>query len=303
MKAIRKYLIILIASGPVFGNVVAQQGPQYTQFMFNNLAINPAYAGADEHPSVTLLARQQWTNIDNAPATQSLAAHTLVAKRVGLGLSIVRDVIGVHKNTNAVASYAYHLRAGKRAFVSMGVQAGMNTFKSDYPSLAGNSNDPLLAKYIKETKLNLGAGIYFRSPKFDGGISFPGLLSQKMHVNDTTVVNFKTANILGFLRYRLPLGPSFVLQPTALVKYFPGLPMSFDTNLMIVYKEAISAGVSYRDKESVDLVVKLQLTPRLDAGYSYDYPVGDGTILNSSSHELMLHYIFRKNTKNIVSPR
>jgi type IX secretion system PorP/SprF family membrane protein len=303
MKAARKFFIALIASGFGTANVLAQQGPQYTQFMFNNLAINPAYAGADEHPSITIIARDQWSKIDNAPSTQSLSAHTLVGKRVGLGLVIVHDEIGIHKNTNAVASYAYHLRAGKRAFVSMGLQAGVNNFRSDYPSIAGSSNDPLLAKYVKDTRLSLGAGIYFRSPRLDVGVSFPGLLAHKLNVNDTLVVSFRTANVLGYLRYRLPLGTSFVLQPSALVKYFPGLPVSFDTNCMIVYKQVLSTGVSYRNKESIDLVIKLQLTRRLEAGYSYDYPVANATFLNSASHELMLHYVFRKNTKNITSPR
>ncbi|HZY80305.1 MAG TPA: type IX secretion system membrane protein PorP/SprF [Cyclobacteriaceae bacterium] len=296
---------IIVTSASMFGVTYAngQQGPQYTQYMFNNLAINPAYAGADQYTSITVVARDQWSNIENAPSTQSFAAHTLVAKRVGLGLSVVHDEIGVHKNTNAVASYAYHLRAGKRSFVSMGIQAGVRNFRSDYPSLAGSSNDPLLANYIKDTRLSLGAGIYFRSPKLDVGVSFPGLLSRKFQINDTTVVNFRNADVLGYLRYRFRLGPSFVLQPSALLKYFPGLPPSFDTNWMIIYKEVISTGVSYRDNESFDLVLKLQLTTRLEAGYSYDYPIGDGTILNSGSHELMLHYVFRKNNRNMVSPR
>ena len=295
--------MVLIAS--VFGitNAFAQQGPQYTQYMFNNLAINPAYAGADEHGSITILARDQWSKIQNAPSTQSLAAHTLVAKRVGLGLVVVHDEIGVHKNTNAVASYAYHLRAGKRAFLSMGLQGGVSSFRSDYPSIAGNSNDPLLANYVKYTSLSLGAGVYFRSPKLDAGVSFPGLLSHRQHFNDTLNVNFRTANLLGYVRYKIPLSASFVLQPSVLLKYFPGLPVSFDTNWMIVYKEVLSTGVSYRKKESLDLVIKLQLTVRLDAGYSYDYPIGNGSVLNTVSHELMLHYVFRKSTKNIVSPR
>ncbi|HMJ70253.1 MAG TPA: type IX secretion system membrane protein PorP/SprF [Cyclobacteriaceae bacterium] len=280
-----------------------QQGPQFTQYMFNNLVINPAYAGADEHPSITIVARDQWSGLENAPSTQSFAAHTLVAKRVGLGLTVVHDRIGVHKNTTATANYAYHLRAGKNAFFSMGLQAGVVNFRSDYPSLAGNSNDPLLSRYVKDTKLNLGAGIYFRSPRLDAGFSLPGLLSRKIQVNDTVLVKFRNADVLGYLRYRIPLNPNFTLEPSALVKYFPSLPVSFDANCMIIYKEVISGGLSYRNNESVDMIIKLQLTPKLQVGYGYDYPVGDGTILTSASHELMLHYVFRKNIRNVASPR
>lgn len=303
MRTIVRHLLRITACLFTLTSVVAQQGPQYTQFMFNNLAINPAYAGADEHPSVTIVARNQWTGIDNAPSTQSLAAQALFAKRIGVGLVLVHDKIGIHKNTNAVVSLAYHLRAGKKAFLSMGLQAGVNNFRSDYPSLQGSTIDPLLSKYVSDTKMSLGAGVYFRSPRLDVGVSAPGLLTNRLQVNDTAVVNFRNADILGYVRYRIPLTASFALQPAVLVKYFPDLPVSFDANLMLIYKQVISAGVSYRQNESMDLVLKLQLTKKLEAGYSYDYPVGDGGYLNSSSHELMLHYVFRKDSKNVAAPR
>jgi type IX secretion system PorP/SprF family membrane protein len=295
--------ILTIAACFIAEFASGQQGPQFTQYMFNNLVINPAYAGADEHPSVTIVARNQWTGVDRAPSTQSLGAHALVAKRVGLGLTVVNDNIGIHKNTTATVNYAYHLRAGRKAFVSMGLQAGVVNFRSDYLSLAGNSNDPLLTRYVKDTKFNIGAGIYFRSPKLDIGASFPRLLSRRIQVNDTVVVKFRNADVLGYVRYRIPVSTAFTIEPSLLLKYFPSLPVSFDTNCMIIYKEVISAGVSYRNNESIDMILKLQLTPKLEAGYAYDYPVGDGTILSSASHELMLHYVFRKNIKNIASPR
>jgi type IX secretion system PorP/SprF family membrane protein len=270
--------------------------------MFNNLVINPAYAGADEHPSVTIVARNQWSGIDNAPSTQTLGAHTLIAKRVGLGLTVVNDKIGIHRNTTATANYAYHLHAGRRGFISMGLRAGVVNFRSDYPSLAGNSNDPLLLKYVNDTKISLGAGVYFRSPKLDIGVSFPGLLSQKLQVNDTILVRFRNADMLGYVRFRFRLSQTLTMEPSVLIKYYPLLPLSFDTNWMLIYKEVISAGVSYRNKESIDVILKLQLTPKFEAGYAYDYPVGR-TFLRGASHELMLHYVFRKNIKNIASPR
>lgn len=303
MRKIRNVIIFASIAGFWTTEVCGQQGPQFTQFMFNNLAINPAYAGADEHLSLTVVARDQWSGIENAPSTQSLAAHSLFAKRVGLGLVVMHDRIGVHRNTNAHVSYAYHLHAGKRGFVSFGLQAGVTSFRSDYPSLAGSSNDPLLSKYVKDTKLSLGAGVYFRSPKLDAGVSFPGLLSRNVELNDTLVINFRNANVMGYIRYRIALGVNFTLQPSILVKYYPTLPASFDTNWMLIYKQVISAGVSYRNNESFDMLIKLQLTPRLEAGYAYDYPLRNSTFTNSVSHELMLHYVFRKNVKNIASPR
>lgn len=303
MKKLCVYLTVLIFAGTGSSNLFAQQGPQFTQFMFNKLAINPAYAGADEHLSITTIAREQWSNIENAPSTQLIAGHMLVARRVGLGLNLSLDRIGIHKRMNASAIYAYHIPAGRKGFISMGLQTGITNFRSDYPSLAGNTNDPLLSRYVRETKVNLGAGVYFRSPKLDAGLSFPGLLAQNIQINDTSTVNFRNADVWAFLRWSIRLNADFTLQPAALVKYYSGLPVSFDANWMVIYKEVISAGLSYRKNESLDMVIKLQLTPNLEAGYAYDYPLRDGTLFNSASHELMLHYVFRKNTKNIVSPR
>src|SRR6478736_4445164 len=104
----------------------SQQNVQFTQYMFNGLVINPAYAGADEALSLTFVHRSQWTGMDNAPATQTLAAHTAIKeKKIGVGLILINDRIGVHKNFSALNSYAYHIRVGKQSYLSMGLQAGI----------------------------------------------------------------------------------------------------------------------------------------------------------------------------------
>jgi type IX secretion system PorP/SprF family membrane protein len=279
-----------------------QQSPQFTQFMFNNLAINPAYAGADEALSITALGRSQWTGVENAPSTQSLAAHTLAFKRVGLGLNIVNDRIGVHRNTNVMGSYAYHLRAGKRAFVSLGLEAGVTNFKSDYASL-GVTNDPKAMGVIRGSRLNLGAGLYLRSNKLDLGISAPGFLARKVNINDTISVRFNSPDLLLYSRYRLKLNDRYVFQPALLFKYYPGLPASVDVNASFIYARVLTAGLSYRSKESIDVLMKLQLTTRLELGYAYDYPIGKVSGLSGASHEIMLHYVFRRNARQYASPR
>jgi type IX secretion system PorP/SprF family membrane protein len=270
--------------------------------MFNNLALNPAYAGADEAMSITALGRSQWSGFENAPATQSLAAHSLVFDRVGLGLSFVNDKIGVHRNTNIMGSYAYHLRAGQRAFFSLGLEMGVINFKSDYVSL-GVTNDPKAMGVIRGSRFNLGAGLYYRSPTLDLGFSAPGLLSRKVAISDTTAVQFASPDILLYSRYRVKLNDRYTFQPAMLVKYFPGLPVSVDVNASIIYARVATAGISWRSNESVDVLMKLQITPRMELGYAYDYPIAKAASLSSASHEIMLHYVFRRNTKQIVSPR
>src|SRR5258708_29914263 len=104
--------------------------------MFSGLVINPAYAGADEKLSLTFINRNQWSGIEGAPTTQTLSAHTLFKKKqFGLGFLLVNDQIGVHRNVNASVSYAYHIQTGDQSYLSMGLQAGVKSFKADYASL------------------------------------------------------------------------------------------------------------------------------------------------------------------------
>ena len=297
---ILKVLLVMLTI-PV--SVSAQQQPQYSQFMFNNLVINPAYAGADEALSLTMISRNQWTGVEGAPTTQSFAAHTLIpSKKIGLGLTVIHDKIGVHSNLSAQTNYAYHIRLKRNTTLSFGLQVGITSLQSDYSSLANGSNDPKLGS-IDETVIDFGSGIFFRSPSLDLGVSAPQLLNTDVGVNDTLSAPMQRMNIHGYGRYRIHLGDKFQLEPSALIKYFPETPLSFDVNVNLVYKQVLTTGVSYRKNESLDLLLKFQLTHQLQVGYAYDYPLNTAALLTNASHELMIHYVFRTLRKNIASPR
>jgi len=290
------------------GSLSAQQLPQFTQFMYNNLVINPAYAGADEALSLTLLHRSQWTGVDNAPTTQSFSAHSLIKKKqIGLGLTVIRDEIGVHKNTNILTNYAYHIKLAQSTFLSMGLQVGLTNLKSDYASLANPSQtvpqDPKLVNSINETMIDFGAGLYLRSPRFNLSLSSPGLVSRTISVNDSVSVKFKKANFLGIARYTFSISENFDLEPGFMLKYFNNLPVSYDINLNLTYRKVVTVGVSYRKSESIDLLLMFQLTPQLKFGYAYDHPVNYAARLSGASHELMLNYLFRDFKKRAASPR
>ncbi len=285
--------------------VQGQEKVQFTQYMFNGLVINPAYAGAEEALSLTFLQRNQWTDVDNAPTTQTLSAHTLVKKKkVGLGLTLVNDKIGIHKNLSVLTNYAYHIRTGSNSYLSMGVQAGLHSTRSDYASLVGASNDPKLNDLnIAQTFFDFGAGLYFRSKKFHIGLSAPELLPNKVSINDTVTVNLNRTNFFLFSKYRFPLGEKFELEPAMLLKYKPQLPVSYDITLSMIYRKVISAGFSYRKSESVDFLFRAQITPQLELGYAYDHTIDRVSVLSRGSHELMVHYLFRYSKSKVSSPR
>jgi type IX secretion system PorP/SprF family membrane protein len=202
-----------------------------------------------------------------------------------------------------MTNYAYHISVGEKTFLSMGLQVGLSNIKSDYASLANVPLDPKLANSINETMIDFGAGLYLRSPRFTLSLSSPGLLSRSVTVNDSVTVNVKKANFLGFARYRFSLSDNVDMEPGFMIKYFTTVPLSYDVNLNFIFKKVLTTGVSYRKSESIDLILKFQLTRQLQLGYAYDYPVNYAARLSSASHELMLNYLFRDFKKRVASPR
>lgn len=299
--------IVLVTCAILFfpNKSFCQQRVQFTQYMFNGLVINPAYAGAHEALSLTFIHRSQWADIENAPTTQTLSAHTLFKKKhLGLGISIVNDKIGVHKNTSALTNYAYHLRVGKASYFSMGLLAGIHSRKSDYASLVGPSNnDPKLYNpIISHSYFDFGMGIYFRSPKFQAGFSVPELIPANYSINDTLKVQLSKANYFLFTKYTIGVSDNFDIEPGFLLKYLSGVPLSYDLNMNFVFQKVLTLGLSYRKSESFDVLFRGQITKQLQFGYAYDYPIGEISQLSNGSHELMVNYLF-KYTRNTASPR
>jgi len=284
----------------------AQQKVQFTQYMFNEVVINPAYTGADEALSLTFIQRKQWANIESSPSTQTLSGHTLFKnKHFGLGGTIINDKIGVHRNLSAMSTFAYHLRVGKDAFISMGLQGGIHSRKSNYARLASGANmDPkLFDAAVSYTAFDLGMGFYYRSPRFHVGLSAPELLPEEFSLNDSTSITLRDANYFLFARYKITLNENIDIEPSILLKYFAGIPLSYDVNMSLIYRKVLTVGLSYRKKESVDFMLRGQITPQMQFGYSYDHPIGEVSKVSNGSHELMINYVFKYVKSKVDSPR
>ncbi|MEZ4972792.1 MAG: type IX secretion system membrane protein PorP/SprF [Cyclobacteriaceae bacterium] len=295
-------LAFFVAANPLHG----QQNPQFTQYMFNPLGINPGYSGLDGALSLTFLNRQQWSGIPNAPTTQALTVHALSKrKRLGVGINLVNDKVGIHQNQFVQGNASYHLQTGQHSTLSMGMLAGINMRRSDYASiLSGNVTDPLVANAsVSKNFMDLGVGFYFKSRRFETGLSAPSLLPKNLSVGDSLKVDFATTNIFLFGKYRFPLGLNFEAEPSALVKYLQGVPISFDTNITLIYKSVLALGASYRKGESIAGLIKADVTSQFAAGYSYDYPVGKVSGFGTGSHEIMVKYKFVYASSRVSSPR
>jgi len=306
LRHMRLLLTPLVLMGAVMGEASAQQSAQYSQYMFNGLVLNPAMAGADEALSLTFVNRSQWVSVDGAPVTKTFSAHTLFDRQhLGVGLIAVADKIGVHKQQQVAGSVAYQLKVAEHRVLSFGLQAGVNMQRSDYASLNTGSM-PIDLNYngnVSQTYFNMGAGIYYRSPKLDAGFSAPGLVPERYALNDTVTLNWQQANYFLFGRYRIRINDMLVLEPSMLLKYHAGVPLSYDVNACLVIKQALTLGMSYRKSESLDFLMKAQLTPQLQFGYSYDFVIGQVSALSRGTHEVMVNYVFRYTHTKITSPR
>lgn len=281
-----------------------QQQVMFTQYMFNGLALNPAYAGSHETISITALAREQWTGIDGAPSTQTLSVHSPVFNnRIGLGLLVLHDKIGVTEQTGVYAAYSYKIPFVNGANLALGLQAGVNMYDARFSEVS-DINPVFAAGDVKEAHPNFGFGAYYFTDKFYAGISVPQLAQNTFDKNnedsDSKIVRHYFANA----GYVFDLNESLKLKPNVLVKAVEGAPVQFDLNANLLINEVIWVGVSWRSFDSIDALFQLQITERLQFGYAYDFATTtDLRRVNGGSHELMINYRFTFNKSKIVTPR
>ncbi|MEQ8686857.1 MAG: type IX secretion system membrane protein PorP/SprF [Imperialibacter sp.] len=302
IKALIKVMIAVATTAPCF-SVNAQQQAMFTQYMFNGLALNPAYAGSHEALSATAIARVQWVGLDGAPNTQSVSMHTPVPdKNIGVGLLFLRDKIGVTSQNSLFLSYAYRIKM-RRSTLSFGLQGGFNDYSHNLNDL-GIGDDGYLAGNIKSFKPNVGTGIYFNSKRLYVGASLPLIFNS---AKDDRVTSFIYSEIKRHYfvtaGYVFDLNRSLKFKPNLLVKAVEGAPVELDVNANLLVNDVLWVGLSYRSFESIDVLLELQLNGQFRVGYSYDILTNDLGRVNSGSHELMLNYIFQYSKSRIVTPR
>lgn len=282
----------------------AQQEVMFTQYMFNGLALNPAYAGSHEVVSMTAIGRQQWGGLNGAPSTQTFSVHSPIkSNRVGVGLVLLRDQIGITEQYNATASYAYRIPMD-RGKLSMGLQAGMSNFREDYRELGIDDDQVFNGGAVSYWQPNFGAGLYYYTDRFYAGFSVPQLLERTYDTYETSASQRLVRHYFVQGGYVFDLSEDLKLKPNVLIKAVEGAPVQLDLNANLLIMEVLWVGLSWRSFESVDALLQLQLTDRLQLGYSYDFATSSQlSSVNGGSHELSLNYRFTIGHKKSVSPR
>jgi type IX secretion system PorP/SprF family membrane protein len=274
---------------------LAQQYPVFTQYYFNELVINPAYAGAQVQLSLTAMYRNQWVNFPGAPKTFSVSGHTaLVKNKVGVGLMVNHDEIGSYKNEHIYASYAYKIHF-QEATLSMGLQAGINLLGADYSKLdLQTPGDASFYNILNVVKPNFGAGLFFSKKNFFVGLSVPFILNNKIANNvEGLLGQIKEARyyfIRGGMYLPLDRFNKVKINPSILIRQQEGQPLSADFNNAFIFYDVFSAGLSYRTSDSFIAFIDLKISEKFHFGYSYDWTQSDLNKFSNGTHEFMINY-------------
>lgn len=291
--------------------ITAQQDAQYTQYMYNTLSVNPAYAGSKEALSFTGLYRAQWVGLEGAPKTQTLGIHTPVGKNVGLGLSVVHDEIGPTVETYIDAVFSYTFSVSEEGKLSFGLKAGGHLLDVDFAKLnqyvsqlTGGSN------IDNKFSPNIGAGIYYRTSTFYAGLSAPNFLKTK-HFDESSDSN-DSASFIATERINLyfitgkvfDINSSWMFKPAILLKMVSGAPLQVDISANFLYNNRITMGAAYRYNAAWSALFGFQITDGFMIGITYDKDtsvLGNSTF-NNGSFEIMMRFELQSK-KNITSPR
>ena len=274
--------------------VSAQQPPVNSLYMFDQLLINPAYAGAQVQFSATAVHRNQWANYPGAPITSSFSVQSSLAdNKIGVGLVFINDLIGVHRDQIFMMAYSYKLKLPVGE-LSMGLQGGTQSIRSDWTELTRKQPDNTLEGITKSLKFNVGTGIFYTNQNFYVGASVPYLLNSRDIAADLTLTSGKRRRVYFFTTgntFKLSNDMKFI--PQAMLRLQEGSPMTFDMNAHFVYKDAVGLGMTYRLTEGVIGMFELKLNENLHVGYAYDMTVSPLQEFSNGSHEVLINYRYK----------
>jgi len=286
----------------------AQQRPVVSQYMYNGLVLNPAYAGSTNDFSAAGMHRDQWVNVDGAPSFQVFTAHTpLYSNKIGVGLMATRDQTGIHTDYGFYTAYAYKIKMSM-GYLAMGLQGGFNNRKDDFTQIrVRDENDNFLSGVQRKFSPNFGTGVYFYNKKMYAGVSIPHIIKSKVTAVSPT---FEASDaqtpryIYGTAGIVFPLTSTINLLPAVLVRYQDNLPLGFDLNCNVIFEDVVYAGLSYRSGDSMTFLTQLVLNENMRLGYAYDIITSDLNQYTNGTHEIMINYriVIKSLTKDPMCP-
>lgn len=295
-------LYITIVSYSVFG----QQLPQQTQFLFNQYAFNPAFAGVTDSWEAVVNNRYQWVGIDDAPRTFTMTAQgPFKNEKMGIGGMVYTDIVGPTRRLGFQASYAYHLQLSEGIKMSMGLSFGFNQWLLDADKITTTDpDDPFFSNgLIKTISPDAKFGLYIYHKNWYIGGAIPQLIHNTLTFDQVALDSRSYLEDHFYLNagYIFRLGDDWQIEPTTLVKIGYPAPTKADFVLKVMYKEMIWLAGGYRTNDAYTAMVGYNHNDNLKLGYSYDITHTNLKGYNSGSHELLLSVKFGKTKQGKVS--
>ncbi|NJB70645.1 type IX secretion system PorP/SprF family membrane protein [Saonia flava] len=308
-------LISFLILGLIVQSVSSQQDAQYTQYMYNTITVNPAYAGSRGQLSIAGLYRSQWVGLEGAPESFTLNLHSPIRNsRLGYGISIINDNIGdgVVQETYFDAVLSYTIDVAQHAKLSFGLKAGGNVLNLDFNGLRNFDAEIVDGNDINNSfSPNFGFGAYYHTDRFYAGLSSPNLLESEYFDNsqrDANSVQFLSKEQINFYfitGYVLDLNGNLKFKPALLSKVVGGAPLQLDFSGTFLFNDKFSFGAAYRWDAAISGLVGFQLTDQLMLGLAYDKETTElgGTQFNDGSFEFFIRWELVKSFQRLVSPR
>ncbi|MDY0986901.1 type IX secretion system membrane protein PorP/SprF [Flavobacterium sp. CFBP9031] len=300
-----KKLILVFMFFSIVSN--AQQDAQYTQYMYNTIEVNPAYAGSRGALSVFGLYRTQWVGLDGAPETSTFSVNTpLNNSDLGLGVSLVNDKIGPTVENTLSADLSYTIPTSDTWNLSFGIKGTANLFNIDINKLSyEDQDDPQFQNLKNKFSPNVGAGLYFHSDRAYVGLSVPNFIETNRYDSDDVAIFKEKINyylIAGYV-FNLDHLEYIKFKPALMTKMVEGAPLQVDVSGNFMFNDKFVLGLAYRWSASVSAMAGFQVTKGMYIGYGYDHETTRLRKYNSGSHEVFLRFEFFNNYNKMISPR
>ncbi|RDC56146.1 type IX secretion system membrane protein PorP/SprF [Pedobacter chinensis] len=319
----KKILIILTFLTSFSKFTFSQQDAQFSQYMFNGIYINPAYAGYREQLNVSAFYRTQWTGIEGSPKTMSAAVDAIANDgNVGLALQISSDRLGAQRNESVYGNYSYRIpmNADGTSRLAFGLGVGAVQLGIDGALLNPNDFEIYQPVGMQSTIVpDARAGIYFSNDRFYAGFSADNLVSQYINIDRYAFIAQPKTHYYLTAGTLIPLSQDILIKPSFLLKDDRGGPTSLDLNAFMIISEKVWIGGSYRTGVKLynksylqkslsklnSAVAALQLFPteNFRIGYAYDFSIGPLQGYSSGTHEISIGYFFNRRNTRMFTPR
>lgn len=309
-KVIKFHIIAILLLSSIQG--IAQQLPQFTQYMYNTISINPAYAGSRETLSLVGLHRSQWVGIESDPTTQTLSVHSPMSNdKVGLGFSLIVDKLGYENFTYAYADFSYTIQVSYKTELALGVKGGFTHYYLDAELL----NDPSVIQdqYFNDVSNrwspNFGLGAFLHSDRWYLGLSAPRIFNTDYNNGRNGTIDYVSLERVSYYftgGYVWGLSANTKFKPAFMVKATNGAPISYDFTANFLFNEKFWLGAAYRLNESagaLGAITDWQVSRQWRIGYTYEHPISDIRPYSQGTHEILLIFELFKKNKRIRSPR